>query len=412
MGDLRFEVAAGEQALLLIGTSLSGDADLIKSGDGWLIVQSSSTYTGATQVLEGALFVSGENERLPDTTDLSISTGAELRMIAGMTETVGSLAGDGKVRFMSGTNQLIVGGNNTDTTFSGTIEDFTPGSGTGRLTKIGTGTLTLSGTNTFSGTLLVTDGGLAISSDANLGDVSSILSLGDFDDFPTLRFDADMTLSAARTMFIGFASGPTFDTNGNNVTVASSFGSSDGSLRKSGAGTLTLSGSNAFAGPSVEEGKLVLAHNNAAGVGSTQLKGGVLGYASGVTNSKNINLWVNSEVNVESGSATQSGVIDEVNPSIGITKTGAGTLILSAANTYTGGTTISGGTLTLAHNNAGNGDRHRNSIGRDQRIRRLVRRYQDRRRHAHAQCQQLLLRRDDDQRWCADGVCRQQSRRR
>jgi autotransporter-associated beta strand protein len=36
----------------------------------------------------------------------------------------------------------------------------------------------------------------------------------------------------------------------------------------------------------------------------------------------------------------------------GLTKIGAGTLVLSGANTYSGGTTLAAGTLTLVNNQA------------------------------------------------------------
>ena len=58
--------------------------------------------------------------------------------------TIGSLEGNGYV--LLGANNLTVGSNNLDTTFSGVI------AGSGSLTKIGSGTLVLKGVNTRAGT--------------------------------------------------------------------------------------------------------------------------------------------------------------------------------------------------------------------------------------------------------------------
>ena len=58
--------------------------------------------------------------------------------------TIGSIEGDGYV--FLGANNLTVGSNNLDTTFSGVI------AGSGSLTKIGSGTLVLEGVNTRAGT--------------------------------------------------------------------------------------------------------------------------------------------------------------------------------------------------------------------------------------------------------------------
>ena len=56
-----------------------------------------------------------------------------------------------------------------------------------------------------------------------------------------------------------------------------------------------------------------------------------------------------TQIQVTAGSAIQAGVISELNGPRPIEKIGAGTLVLTASNTYTGGTTISAGTLQLGN---------------------------------------------------------------
>lgn len=75
-------------------------------------------------------------------------------MFNAQAETIGSLGGSGNVSLIFAT--LTTGGNNQDSTFSGTISGvgFTP------LIKEGTGSMTLKGTNTCSGKMIVNNGHL------------------------------------------------------------------------------------------------------------------------------------------------------------------------------------------------------------------------------------------------------------
>ncbi|GAG52878.1 unnamed protein product, partial [marine sediment metagenome] len=121
---------------------------------------------------------------------------------------------------------------------------------------------------------------------------------------------------------------------------------------KFGDGRLVLSAANNIT-KSVHSwaGILELAHNGAAGTRNIWLSGGGLGYGIGVTISNDVQLGAaNNVFDVRLGTANQSGIIYYIEPVVGtVEKTGAGTLILSAANTYIGGTTITGGTLQIGN---------------------------------------------------------------
>jgi autotransporter-associated beta strand protein len=105
---------------------------------------------------------------------LDRSTGGQARLIASGFGTVRFAAtsgpsGDGKVsagsiegdgRFVLGSNELTVGGNNLSTLLSGTVAE-SPNAG-GSLVKVGTGTLTLSGINTYTGSTTVNGGALIV----------------------------------------------------------------------------------------------------------------------------------------------------------------------------------------------------------------------------------------------------------
>jgi autotransporter-associated beta strand protein len=84
---------------------------------------------------------------------------------------VGSIEGTGNVAL--GANNLIVGGNNLDTTFFGAIQDG--GSG-GALTKIGTGALTLTGPNAYAGPTIISGGVLVLT--GSLGNSAVTVAAG------------------------------------------------------------------------------------------------------------------------------------------------------------------------------------------------------------------------------------------
>ncbi|HET6471914.1 MAG TPA: autotransporter-associated beta strand repeat-containing protein, partial [Pseudomonadales bacterium] len=140
---------------------------------------------------------------------------------------------------------------------------------------------------------------------------------------------------------------------------------------KQGVGTLTLSGANTYTGATtLNAGTIAVTANNGLGTnaggttvasGATldlrnvaygtaeglTLNGGTLATSTGTSSfAGNIGLGANSIVNVGGTQLTTLGVISGA--TFGIAKQGAGVLLLSGNNTYTGTTSISAGTLRLS----------------------------------------------------------------
>jgi fibronectin-binding autotransporter adhesin len=230
---------------------------------------------------------------------------------------------------LGGTTGVLLGGtgsfdnngtlafNRSDaSTFSGVI------SGSGALTKQGAGTLTLSGNNSYTGGTTISDGVLALGSADAVG-TSGTISFGG----GTLQYSGINTTDYSSRFSTAASQAYEIDTNSQNVTLGSPLSSSGGTLTKFGAGTLTLLGDNSYTGgTTISEGTLQV------GVGGTT---GSL--AGNVINSSAL-IFSRSDASTYSGDISGAG---------SLTKQGAGTLTLSGNNSYTGGTTISDGTLQV-----------------------------------------------------------------
>jgi autotransporter-associated beta strand protein len=174
--------------------------------------------------------------------DFSTSSGPASNQVS-----AGSIAGGGK--FYLGSDTLTVGSNNTSTTVSGVISDcgsdgtmcFAAGGNNGALVKVGTGTLTLSGINTYDGGTTVNAGLINFNSASSFGTGSITLNGGGLQWATGTSTDISSRLAA-----IG-SNGAIFDTNGNNVSLATGL-SGTGGLTKIGAGTLVLSATSLYSG--------------------------------------------------------------------------------------------------------------------------------------------------------------------
>jgi autotransporter-associated beta strand protein len=134
-----------------------------------------------------------------------------------------------------------------------------------------------------------------------------------------------------------------------------------GGLTKAGPGTLALAGANLYSGDTmVAAGTLQLGAANTipdgAGKGDLVLTGTfdlnnssetVNGLTGTGTVDKSAAGAATLTVGANDASSTFDGIIQNTGGTLGLTKTGAGTLTLTNAQTYTGNTSINGGTLVL-----------------------------------------------------------------
>jgi fibronectin-binding autotransporter adhesin len=303
---------------------------------------------------------------------LTIGSGANVTFngnttISGNGSTSGSaisLQGNGTLNFS--TNGTI-SGNITDQTGSGS------GTGSWSLSHSG-GTLVLTGNNTYSGGTTINGGLINFNSASNFGSGQITIRYG------TLQWAAGNTTDiSARLASIPIGGpGATFDTNGNNVTFATSLNGNG--FTKTGAGTLTLTApvqwviapSGVGTELSVTGGTLKL-----AGAGSLNFPGGIApsdGFQTanlvtvsngaaldlGGTTAGAVQLIVPSGT-IQNGTLNQYGVDagGQGNVTISANIAGEGNFkqyssdptqvtVLSGANTYTGNTWVFGGTLQIA----------------------------------------------------------------
>ncbi|MCB1106013.1 MAG: autotransporter-associated beta strand repeat-containing protein, partial [Cephaloticoccus sp.] len=268
----------------------TGATSLVKDGTGTWQLSGSNTYTGTTTINAGTLQL-GSNNTLSDSTNVIINSGGTLQLNS-ITDTVGSLTGDGTLFLQGGTFTTNTAAN---TTFSGTISDTY-----GNFRKAGTGDLTLSGNNTFGGITYI-DGG---------------------------------TLIAASSTALGGSTSGNQIANGATLGLQGNISLTEGSFSLQGTGDGGVGAINNISGNNTLNTTLNLAGATTIGssTGSLTLGGMSLGYALTTTGSGNLQF---------TGDIYGSG---------SLTKNGTGTLTFSGTgnNSFSGGVSLNDGTIVLA----------------------------------------------------------------
>jgi uncharacterized protein with beta-barrel porin domain len=156
-----------------------------------------------------------------------------------------------------------------------------------------------------------------------------------------------VAFSAADTFRLGGAANGAFDLS--QLGPAAQF-RGFGLNEKSGSSTWTLTGTTASVTPwTISAGTLSISSDGNLGAGALTFAGGTLETTASFSSARNITVNTSGTFQTDAGvTTTLSGVIANGVGAGSLTKTGTGVLTLSGANTYTGTTTVSAGTLQIA----------------------------------------------------------------
>ena len=292
-----------------LSSAISGGGGFVKQGTGLLTLTGANTYTGGTTVNDGTLQL-GASGSLASGGALTVNGGTF--DLNGNSQTVGTLSGTGGTIALGG--GVLTTSSANDSTLASAL------TGSGSLVKQGDGTLTLTGTNSYSGGTTVSGGILQ-------GNTSSLQ--GAITNNASVVFDQGVSGSYAGVM------------------------SGSGALTKTGAGTLSLTGANSYSGgTTVSEGTLQL------GAGGSLASGGALAINGGTFDLGGNNQTVGAlsgtggAIALGGGTLTANSAINTalasaISGSGGFVKQGSGVLTFTGTNSYSGGTTVSQGTLRL-----------------------------------------------------------------
>jgi autotransporter-associated beta strand protein len=304
-----------------IVNSSAGPMALTKAGAATQVLTGVNAYTGTTLINGGTLEIGGAGQLGGGTYSAAMTLGAGATF-----------------KYNSSADQLLQ---------TGVI------SGAGALVKDNTGTLTLRGTNTFSGNITLNGGKLS----------AGVSGFGSASNTRTITVDSDAVLEfGAGNVFGNHATinVPEIIVNGGTITntdLADNVAPNrkvNNALRNVtlNSGTLTATKGNEDSTdirPGEGYGTWGL-NGTVTSTGTSSIDtSAVVGKAGRVLLSSNT---VDTVFNVASGTLTVLAPLQtgDSTPNYGLTKTGTGTLVLTAENVYITNTTVNDGTLALADN--------------------------------------------------------------
>lgn len=343
--NVSYNIAAGttEQVDYQVGKT-NGDNNglyLVKSGDGTLVLNHANEYKGYTRIDGGVLQISADNQ-LGDTAIARevILNGGDLQITADLSSQ--------RVLEIRQSGSLTVDSGVTANWNGGILES----DGSYDFTKTGDGTLVLGGAASQTGATIVNAGtlqagaeNLFTSNDRMQIDVAATVDLQGYrQQINHLSGSGLLSLGSATAML-----------NNQRDTTFDGLIDGSGDLIKVGGATLALGAMNRYTGDTlIAEGTVKASVNDVMTNSRSLTVDGVfdvnntIQHVNQLSGSGEVHLGSGRlYANNASGAGTLfSGVIDGSGQ---LSKTGGGMLVLSGENIYTGGTTVSGGTLQIGN---------------------------------------------------------------
>jgi outer membrane autotransporter protein len=329
--------------------AISGSGGLSLTGSTVMELAGVQAYTGATTLTNGTLYLAAANAIAASSGVAIASSGAlDISNYSG-SQTIQGLSGSGAV-YLGARNLTVTGGG----TYAGSIQDGGFASGTGGSLTVGGGTLTLSGSNTYTGATTVNSGGTLQAGAAGAFSPNSAV---------TVNVGGALNLNSYNQTVAGLTGGGNVTLGSASLTVNNATDytysgamSGSGGLIKTGSGTLTLNGAQTYTGATlISAGTLTLGSANAlASSSGVTVSGGTLNFGGFDQTFQNLSV-TGGAINMGANNLTVNGggtYAVVITGAGSLTKTGSGTLYLTGNNTYSGGTVLNSGAVSIG--SAGN----------------------------------------------------------
>ncbi|MCL4204010.1 MAG: autotransporter-associated beta strand repeat-containing protein, partial [Pirellulaceae bacterium] len=290
-------------------SAIGGTGSLTKTGAGTLILTGVNSYAGSTTVAEGIFEVTGSG-RIQSTSTIAVATDATFRYAPSAAHTFNrTISGDGTLRLQYGGGDSYLVQSNLGN-FHGQV-----------IVESGSGWIRPSGSFSSQTARFHLNGGARVNLNGNLvwgqfsGDAGALLGSSG---------------GGARTLTFGHLN--------TDATYAGTVNSVPISFVKVGSGTQIFTQN--------------LNRTSGSGTGTTTIQAGAIQVGNGGTSGDLGGGVINNGASLIFNRSNDSTVGNTIAGNGTMTKTGAGTLTLTGDNSYSGGTTIAGGSVQANHNSA------------------------------------------------------------